>query len=186
MTNLIKRLFFNLILISLVSSNILWAQEVDSPFYPDLQFSGNILVAGNELSEGETVVLRSVSAVKKEGGKCAVVIEYEIYNKGAISINQRFFSAIEVNGPADTSRLVNGIGPNEKKNITTAIWLNPNETTDIRIVLDNFNNVKEVSEDNNTKDFKILLKGNCETDEELNIIEENNKKGLFKKFEYRK
>ena len=168
MTSLIKQLLFLFILSFLLSTPFLHAEEADSPFYPDLQFSGNILVAGNEVSEGETVILRSVSAIKKESGKCAVAIEYEIYNKGAISINQRFFSAVEVNGPADTSRLVNGIGPNEKKNITTAIWLNPNETTDIRILLDNFNNVKEVSEDNNIKDFKILLKG------------------LFKRFEYRK
>jgi len=186
MTYLNKKLFFNLILISLVSTQILWAQEVDSPFYPDLQFSGNVLVAGNEVPDDNTVVLRSVSAIKKEEGKCAVIIDYNIYNKGAIAINQRFFSAIEVNGNVDSSRLVNGIGPNEKKNINSAIWLNPNEATDVRILLDNFNNVKEASEENNTKEFTIVLKGLCETDEELNVVEENNEKGLFKKFEYRK
>lgn len=186
MTGLIKKLFLIFILLYLLPTTVLSAEETDSPFYPDLQFSGDILVAGNKVSEGEAVVLRSVSAIKKDEGKCAVTFDYDIYNKGAISIKQRFFSGIEINDTIDSSRLINGIGPNEKKTINTFIWLSPNENTAIRILLDNFNNVKEVSEDNNTRDITILLKGSCESDEEINTVEETNEKGLFKKFEYRK
>jgi len=161
-------------------------EEIDSPFYPELQFSGNIVVAGNEVPDDDTVVLRSVSAIKKEEGKCAVTFDYDIYNKGAIAINQRFFSGIEINGTIDSSRLVKGIGPNEKKTINAVIWLTPGETTNIRILLDNFHNVKEVSEDNNTRDIKILLNGSCESDGEVNTAEEGNEKGLFKKYEFKK
>ena len=127
-----------------------------------------------------------MAAIKKEEGRCAVTFDYEIYNKGAIAIYQRFFSGIEINGKTDSSRLVKGLGPNEKKTINAVIWLNPGKTTEIRILLDNFHNVKEVSEDNNTRDIKILLKGSCESEGEVNTAEESNEKGLFKKYEFKK
>jgi len=186
MINKIQKTVFILILFCLSFTLLVLAEEADSPFYPDLQFSGNVVVAGNEVPDNETVVLRSVSAIKKEEGKCAVTFDYEIYNKGAIAVSQRFFSGIEINGTIDSSRLVKGIGANEKKTINAVIWLNPGETTEVRILLDNFNNVKEVSEDNNTRTIKILLNGSCESGGETNTIEEGNEKGLFKKYQFKK
>ena len=180
------RFLFLFIVFCLSGVQSLSSEEIDSPFYPDLQFSGSVLVAGSEVAGNEAVVLRSVSAVKKEEGKCAVTFDYEIYNKGAIAINQRFFSGIEINGRIDSSRLVQGIGANEKKTINAVIWLNPDEPTDVRILLDNFNNVKEVSEDNNTREVRILLKGSCESDGEVNTSEEDNEKGLFKRYQFKK
>jgi len=168
------------------NANVIQAEEADSPFYPDLQFAGNIVVAGSEVPDDETVVLRSVSAIKKEEGRCAVTFDYEIYNKGAIAIYQRFFSGIEINGKTDSSRLIKGIGAHEKKTINAVIWLKPDEITTVRILLDNFNNVKEVSEDNNTRVVNLLLNGSCNSEAGDNSPEEVNEKGLFKKYEFKK
>lgn len=176
-------LIFFTITVSSINSN---SEVSDSPFYPDLQFTGNVLIAGNEVPDNETVVLRSLSAIKKEAGKCAVTFDYEIFNNGAISINQRFFSGIEINGKIDSSRLVQGIGANEKKTINAVIWLNPGEATDVRILLDNFNNVKEVSEDNNTRSVSILLNGSCESVPGEEIKDEGEGKGLLKRYKFKK
>ena len=184
--NLFKKFLLLIIFLCLSNTTAVKSEETDSPFYPDLQFSGSVVVAGNEVANDETVVLRSVSAVKKEEGKCAVTFDYEIYNKGAIAINQRFFSGIEINGRIDSSRLIQGIGANEKKVINAVIWLNPDEPTDIRILLDNFHNVKEVSEENNTRAVRILLKGSCESDGEISTEEDGDSKGLFKRYQFKK
>lgn len=183
-----KSLLFILLIFFVITANSLNinAEEADSPFYPDLQFSGNIVVAGDEVTDSETVVLRSVSAIKKEEGKCAVTFDYEIYNKGAIAINQRFFSGIEINGTIDSSRLVKGIEANEKKTINAVLWLKPGETTEVRILLDNFQNVKEVSEDNNTRSVSILLNGSCESTPGDETTDENEGKGLLKRYQFKK
>ena len=186
MANRVLKKTVLILFIGLAASLNTSAEEFDSPFYPDLQFSGNIIVAGNEVPDNETVVLRSVSAIKKEDGKCAVTFDYEIYNKGAITVSQRFFSGIEINGNIDSSRLINGIDADEKKTINAVIWLKPGELTNIRILLDNFNNVKEVSEENNTRAVSILLKGSCESDGETLYEEEEKGKGLFKRYQFKK
>ena len=49
------------------------ADDFDSPFYPDLQFTENVLVAGSKVPINKTVLLRSVSAIAKENGKCEVL-----------------------------------------------------------------------------------------------------------------
>jgi len=161
------------------------ADDFDSPFYPDLQFTENVLVAGSKVPINKTVLLRSVSAIAKENGKCEVTVEYEIYNKGVVAVSQRFFSGIEINGKMDSSRLINGIGANEKKIINNAVWLSPGETTEIRIVLDNFKNVKEVNEDNNSKSIRLLLTGTCNSDSREVTDKKSSKKGLFKRFEFK-
>jgi len=183
---LIKHKILLLTIYCLFYTPLVHGEEVDSPFYPDLQFAGNIVVAGSEVPDDETVVLRSVSAIKKEEGRCAVTFDYEIYNKGAIAIYQRFFSGIEINGKTDSSRLIKGIGAHEKMTINAVIWLKPGEITTVRILLDNFNNVKEVSEDNNTRVVNLLLNGSCESEAGDNYLEEVNEKGLFKKYEFKK
>ncbi len=114
-----------------------------------------------------------------------MAVEYEIYNKGAVTVSQRFFSGIEINGKMGSSRLINGIGANEKKIINNAVWLSPGETTEIRIVLDNFKNVKEVNEDNNSKSIRLLLTGTCNSDSREVTDKKSSKKGLFKRFEFK-
>ena len=161
------------------------ARKLIRLFTPICNFTAVSLWAGNEVIDDKTAVLRSVSAIKKEEGRCAVTFDYEIYNKGAIAIYQRFFSGIEINGKTDSSRLIKGIGAHEKMTINAVIWLKPGEITTVRILLDNFNNVKEVSEDNNTRVVNLLLNGSCDSEAGDNFPEEVNEKGLFKKYEFK-
>ena len=182
---MIKHNILLLTIYCLFLAPLVHGEEIDSPFYPDLQFYGSVFVAGNEVIDDKTAVLRSVSAIKKEEGRCAVTFDYVIYNKGAISVNQRFFSGIEINGKTDSSRLIKGIGAHEKKTINAVIWLKPGEITTVRILLDNFNNVKEVSEDNNTRVVNLLLNGSCDSKAGDNSSDEGNEKGLFKKYEFK-
>ena len=182
---MIKHNILLLTIYCLFLAPLVHGEEIDSPFYPDLQFYGSVFVAGNEVIDDKTAVLRSVSAIKKEEGRCAVTFEYEIYNKGAIAIYQRFFSGIEINGKTDSSRLIKGIGAHEKKTINAVIWLKPGEITTVRILLDNFNNVKEVSEDNNTRVVNLLLNGSCESMPGDETDTEDEGKGLFKRYEFK-
>ena len=132
--------------------------------YPDIQITDNIVVAENKIDPLKTVYLKSIAAVQKKGGRCAVAIDYEIYNKGAIDVFNRFYSSIESYGTTNSSRLIDGIGAGESKIIESVIWLKPGEMTNAVIFLDNHNNVKETSELNNTREITLLLTGNCDTE----------------------
>ena len=152
--------------------------------YPDIQITDNIYVAGNRIDPQKTMYLKSIAAIKKQGGRCAVAIDYEIYNKGAIDVNNRFYSTIETYGNTNSSRLIDGIGAGETKVIESVIWLSPGEITNALIFLDNHNNVKEVSELNNTKEITLLLTGNCEKDLNEPVDQQGEKRGLLKRFEF--
>ena len=153
--------------------------------YPDIQITDRINVAGIKIDPLKTVYLKSIAAVEKRGGRCAVTIDYEIYNKGAISINNRFYSTIETYGNINSSRLIDGIEAGESKIIESVIWLDPGELTNAVIFLDNHDNVREKSETNNTKEITLLLTGDCET--ELTDTEDKSQKnrGLLERFEFR-
>ncbi|MGI9534974.1 MAG: CARDB domain-containing protein [Thermodesulfobacteriota bacterium] len=153
--------------------------------YPDIQITENVIVAENKIDPLKTVYLKSIAAVKKKDGRCAVAIDYEIYNKGAIDVNNRFYSSIESYGTTTSSRLIDGIGAGESKIIESVIWLKPGEITNAVIFLDNHNNVKETSELNNTRELTLLLTGNCDTELNEPVDKGYEKKGLLKRFEFK-
>lgn len=152
--------------------------------YPDIQITDKIFVAGNKIDPLKTVYLKSIAAVKKRGGRCAIAVDYEIYNKGAIDVDNRFYSTIDTHGNKNSSRLIDGIGAGESKIIENVIWLNPGELTSAVIILDNHNNVKENSELNNTREFTLLLTGNCESDLNKSADQSDKNKGLLNRFEF--
>ena len=158
--------------------------SVNADLYPDIQITDKIFVAGNRIDPEKTMYLKSIAAVKKQGGRCAVAIDYEIYNKSAIDVNNRFYTTIETYGNENSSRLVDGIGAGESKVIESVIWLSPGELTNALIFLDNHNNVRENSESNNTIEITLLLTGSCEADLNEPAESEDGKKGLLKRFEF--
>ena len=160
-------------------------REINPNLYPDLQISGNIYVAGNLADTENTVYIKSIAALKKEGGRCAIAIDYEIFNKGAIDVFNRFYSSIQTYNSVNSSRLIDGIAAGEKKPIETIIWLKPGELTNAVIFIDNHNNVREISENNNTREITLLLSGDCETDLNEPSSDDEEKKGLLKRFEFR-
>jgi len=152
--------------------------------YPDIQLTDRINVAGVKIDPLKTIYLKSIAAVKKKGGRCAIAIDYEIYNKGAIDVNNRFYSTIETYGNTSSSRLIDGIEAGESKIVESLIWLDPGELTNAVIYLDNHDNVRETKEANNTMEITLLLSGDCETemDEPSDQTDEN--KGLLDRFEF--
>jgi len=179
----ITYLLIFLFISSLSGDGSVKADEINSSFYPDLRLTENIFLAGNKALPDETVHLKPSFAVEIKDGKCAIELKYEIYNRGAISVNQRFFSMVKLNNEKGSSRLISGIGADEKLEINDLVWLLPGEESNIIISVDNFDNVKEVSDQNNSKEINLQLVGSCVSDE---VIEEKNKeRGLFEGYEHR-
>ena len=153
--------------------------------YPDLVVGDDVLVASLKIEPTGTQHLRSISAIVKKDGRCAIPLTYEIINKSAIDVKQRFYSTIFANSEINSTRLINGIDAGETKEIKTVVWLEAGKDTETQIVLDSYHNVSESVENKNIKEFTLLLSGSCESDSEEPLAEEGEPKGLFDRFEYR-
>lgn len=153
--------------------------------YPDLVLGDDILVASGKIETTDTQHLRSISAIVKKDGRCAIPLTYEIINKSAIDVKQRFYSTIFANGEVNSTRLLNGIDAGETKQVKTVVWLEAGRDTETQIVLDSHHNVSESVENENIREFTLLLSGSCESDAEEPLAEEGEPKGLFDRFEYR-